>query len=385
LHGLTTILGDLTPGSPFTDLKAYPARRALADAINLEQPNLCFLDVGSSWDSAAGLITELASLDPTLPVVAISGGNDPDIILRSLRQGASEFLFQPFAMEQVGAALDRLHRLKGDSHRPVGELGKVFSVVPGKAACGGSTLAYNLAYQLRKLNAQRKLLLADLDMATGTLSFLLKLKSNYSFVDALTHASQMDDDLWKGLVVTHQGLDVVLCPDNPVENTPMHEAGAMIEYMRESYGVVVLDLPSPYGDWTEHICKLSDELILVTTNELPALHSTQKAIAHLERNGLDRSKIRLVVNRFDSNQGLDKGAIETALNLDVFQLAPNDVDAIQKSLLEGKPVASNSALGKSLVSIATRLDGERKAETKPKRQSLLSGIFSAFDGVLNKS
>src|SRR5207249_1420574 len=112
--------------------------------------------------------------DPTIPVVAISGGNDPDIILRSLRQGASEFLFQPFAIEQVGAALDRLHRLKGDSTRPSGDLGKVYCVVPGKGACGASTVACNIAYQFQKRNPQRKLLLADLDMSTGTVSFLLK-------------------------------------------------------------------------------------------------------------------------------------------------------------------------------------------------------------------
>src|SRR4051812_5165669 len=85
--GLTQILAELTPGSAFTDLKAYPARRALADTVAAEKPNLCFLDVGTSWDSAVALINDLTVVEPTMPVVAISSGNDPDIILRSLRQG----------------------------------------------------------------------------------------------------------------------------------------------------------------------------------------------------------------------------------------------------------------------------------------------------------
>src|SRR5215471_7061782 len=116
-HGLTTILADLTPGSSLSDLKVYPARRAFADAINVEKPTVCFLDVGSSWDSAAALMNEASAANPSLPVVAISGGNDPDVILRSLRQGASEFLFQPFAIEQVGAALERLSRSKGTDQK----------------------------------------------------------------------------------------------------------------------------------------------------------------------------------------------------------------------------------------------------------------------------
>jgi len=213
------------------------------------------------------------------------------------------------------------------------------------------------------------------------LSFLLKLKSSYSFVDALTHSSQMDEDLWKALVTQQQGVDVILSPENPVEAIPAQEAAAMIEYCRENYGAVILDTPSPYGEWVEHVAKLCDELMLVTTNELPALHSTQKAIAHLEREGIDRSRIKLVVNRYNPDLGLDREAIQTALNLEVFQVLPNDGDTIQKSLLEGKPVASSTSLGKQYVNMAHLLGG-RQAEVK--RQSLLSGIFNIFNGVLHK-
>ena len=53
-NSLTAILSELTPGSVVTDLKAYPARRTLSDLLEKEEPNLCFLDVGSSWDSARG-------------------------------------------------------------------------------------------------------------------------------------------------------------------------------------------------------------------------------------------------------------------------------------------------------------------------------------------
>jgi pilus assembly protein CpaE len=327
-------------------------------------------------------MNELNSVSASMPVVAISASTDPDLILRSLRQGASEFLFQPFAIDQVGAALDRLARIKLAANIQSSDMGKVYCIMPGKGACGATTLAFNLAFQLQRLNTAKKVLLADLDPATGTLSFVLKLKSSYSFVDALTHSSQMDEDLWRALVTQQQGVDVILSPENPVETIQTQEAAAMIEYSRENYGAVILDTAGPYGSWVEEIAKLCDELLLVTTNELPALHSTQRAIAHLERNGIERSKIKLVVNRFNSDLGLDRTAIQTALNLDVFQLLPNDTDTIQKSLLEGKPVASSTVLGKHFVNMAERLGG-READAK-RRRPLLSGIFSIFEGVLHK-
>jgi pilus assembly protein CpaE len=176
---------------------------------------------------------------------------------------------------------------------------------------------------------------------------------------------------------------VILSPENPVDAVQTHEAAAMIEYTRETYGAVILDTAGPYGDWSEELATLCDELILVTTNELPALHSTQRAIAHLENRGIERSRVKLVVNRFNPDLGLDRQAIQTALNMEVFQLLPDDTDAIQKSLLEGKPVASNSTLGKQLNAMAAKLGGgRRQAETK--RKPLLSGIFSIFEGILPK-
>jgi pilus assembly protein CpaE len=380
-HGLTAILAEVTPGSSFVDLKVYPARRALTEAVTTERPNLCFLDVGSSWDAAVTLINELSSMTPAIPVVAIDKSNDPDVILRSLRQGASEFLSQPFGLEHVGAALDRLKRIKVEANLHSRELGRVYCVIPGKGACGASTLACNLAFQLQRLNPKKKVLLADLDPTTGTLSFLLKLKSTYSFMDALAHSLQLDEDLWKALVTNQQGVDVILSPEGQVENIPTHEAAYMIEYSRENYGAVILDMAGAYGDWAIEMARLCDELILVTTNELPALHATQRAIANLERNDIDRSKIRLVVNRFNPNLGLDREAIEMALKLDVFQLLPSDSDSLQKALLEGKAVASSTALGKNFAALADRFGG-RQVETK--RPSLLSGIFSIFDGALHK-
>lgn len=383
-HGLTAILAEVTPGASFVDLKSYPARRALTEAINSEQPNLCFLDVGSVWDSATTVLTELNSINSSIPVIAISARNDPDLILRSLRQGATEFLFQPFAVEHIGTALDRLARLQLDANIQSRDLGKVFCIMPGKGACGATTVACNVAFQLQRLNPKKKVLLADLDPTTGTLSFLLKLKSSYSFVDTLVHSSQMDEDLWKALVTQQNGVDVILSPESPADTFPAKEAAAMIEYSRENYGAVILDMASPFGDWGGQVARLCDELLLVTTNELPALRSTQKAIAHLERNGVERSKIKLVVNRYNADFGLDRDAIQTALNMDIFQSLPNDSDTIQKSLLEGKPVAHSTSLGKQFASMADRLGGSSRAAEPKRRSSLLSGIFNVFQGVLNK-
>ena len=74
--------------------------------------------------------------------------------------------------------------------------------MPAKGGCGASTIASNLAYQMKR--GDKRILLADLDPLAGTLSFLLKIKSNYSFMDALARSHDIDADLWKAVVTSRQ-------------------------------------------------------------------------------------------------------------------------------------------------------------------------------------
>ena len=117
-------------------------------------------------------------------VIALLDGNDPDLILRCLRAGAVEFLIHPFTVEQVDAAFAKLGRLQGSGELQIREPAKLFAVMPAKGGCGGTTLAANLAFQMKRLGAKR-VLLADMDMLAGVLSFVLKIKSIYTLPDAL--------------------------------------------------------------------------------------------------------------------------------------------------------------------------------------------------------
>jgi Flp pilus assembly CpaE family ATPase len=99
---------------------------------------------------------------------------------------------------------------------------------------------------------------------------------------------------------------------------------------------VILDIPRPHSEWGLSLAKLCDELLLVTTNELPAVHATQGTIACLEHNGVDRNNIQLVANRYNAEIGLRSDSVETALELMAFQHLLSDYEGLQKALMEGR-------------------------------------------------
>jgi pilus assembly protein CpaE len=321
-------------------------------------------------------MSEASTWAPGLPVLALLPGNDPDLILQCLRQGASEFLIRPFTADQLRAALAKLSRTH--SAKPVRpeSSARLYCVMPGKGSSGATTVACNLACHLAR-SETGKVLLADMDPLTGTLAFLLKVKTSYSFLDALQHVASLDADLWKSLVTSWQGLDVLLSPENPVDGiTEACDPAPVMGYVRQSYSAAVLDTGGAFGDWNLSIARLCNEILLVTTNELAALHATQRVLAYLESNGVERAKVRLLVNRYRSDHGLAEGEIQTALRSQVFHMLPSDSESIQRALLDGKPALPTGKFGKSLAALAERLAGP----SRPKKSSgLFSGLFSRSD------
>lgn len=350
----------------------YLDGQGLQDLISGHSITLCFVDVGTDRELALGLVRAVS--ETGIPVVALHTANDPDLILSCLRQGAAEFLYTPFSAESFRTALDRLAKRAHSSRNRSG--GRVYGLMRGKSGCGSTTLACNLAFQLHALTSQ-KVLLADLDPLTGTIAFLLKLSSTYSFVHALTNSSRMDEALWRGMVTPSRGVDVLLSPETPADLVyEPQDVTAMITYWRQLYEFTILDIPGPHDEWGLSLAKSCDELLLVTTNELPAVHATQITLARLEFYGVSRSKIKLIVNRYNTDIGLSSEAIETALELKVFHDVPSDFGSLQKAMMEGKPVPAGTKVGKSIADLAEKLTGHTRT---PKKHSLFGDLFSIFE------
>jgi pilus assembly protein CpaE len=369
---LAPLLAEFLPFSPVIELKDYPTRSVLTEALEDQGCNLCFLDAESSRDWAQALLTDLAGMETRLPVVSIHSVNDPDYILRALRQGGTEFLVRPFSADTFLPVMERIASMFRGGHA---NCAKMCLVAPVKGACGATTLASNLALHWKRHGGKR-VLLADLDPLAGTVSFQLKLKQSYSFMDALSRGSQLDEDIWKGMVNTVGGIDVILAPEQPVHGIDeAHNAARILDFARGLYDVVVVDCGSVYGQWNLSLAKLCDDLLLVTTNELPALQASQRALAHLERQKVERSKIRVVVNRYAKDIGLTSDVIEAALHTDVYHIIPSEYEDVQRALVEGKLLQSSTPVGKAISDLVEKLAGKKARAPQPKSGSL-ANLFS---------
>jgi pilus assembly protein CpaE len=376
---LTPILAHGLPLAPVQAVNAYLNRRQLVDLLKTFEASICFLDVATSRKDAFDVIADLHALLPEVPVIAVLANNDPDVVLQCLRQGAADFLIRPFTTDQIDACVEKIARiLPPPGQRAVTGAGKVISVVPAKGAAGATTVACNLAFQCKRLGA-KKTLLADMDPLTGTIPFILKLKSTYSFLDVLQRQSTLDSDLWKQMVTVSNGVEVLLPPESfvdPIADLP--SAAPIIDYAQCTYEAVVLDCGNAFGTWNLSMAQLADEVLLVTSTDLPSLQAAQRVLTYFEQNRVEISKVKLVVNRSAKDIGLNAENMAKAFKGEIFQTLPNDTEAVQKSLMDGKPIPANTAIGKNFSSMADRLMNLKNRDTAKAsaKQGLFSSIFS---------
>ena len=375
---LKPLLSDHLTCVNIVEVTEYPRQDVLVDLLESQGTNLCLLDVASNREWALALISTLVQLNDAIPIVAVLAENDPDLILRCLRQGAMEFLLGPVTSDELVPILERIANQHPGGIGGGQDLGSVVCVMPAKGACGASTIACNLAFQAKR-GKKPKVLLADLDPYTGIQAFLLKVKAVYNFTEALTRSGNMDTDIWKGMVTHHHGIDVLLAPDKPAHGIDeLQDPSPIINFARQTYDHVVVDCGSPYGEWSISLARLCDTLLLVTTNELPAVQAAQRTLSYFDRNRVDRSKVRIVVNRYLREVGVTPEVIQAALHTEIFQTLPSEYEGLQVALVEGKPLTGSSPLSKGLTTLASRLNGKSAPAEDEKRSSSLGSLFSIF-------
>jgi len=339
-------------------LSQYPRTGAIAGVVAQHGSNVCFLELASHAEQALGLIPEAAA---TLPVVVLNPQKDADLILRCLRLGACEFLSDP-SLEQVRDVLERLERQHSPAEPQRNSV--AYCVIPGKPGSGASTIATYLAIEMKRAGVS-KVLLVDTDPVSGSIAFLLKLKPAFHLGDAIRDWSRMELDLWARLALPCQGIDILPAPENPATRLEIDPRAAvgLLAFWRKHYDAILLDVPWAHAGGSE-FAPLADSVLVVTTNELGALHATRRSLECLGGGMVDPARIKLVVNRYGLAFGLKREAVETALKMEPYALLRNDWDAVQTALLEGKPLPPGSPLAVGVRTLGERLLGKEKTIKK---------------------
>jgi len=334
------------------------------------KPSAAIVSLGANADQAIQLIQRLTAECPEMAVISAARETSADLILQSLRSGAREFLRLPIGAEELRMVLDRIGELCAKQVEAAKKTGRMTTVFSSKGGCGTSFIATNLA-----ASASVRTVLVDLNLESGDLPLFLGLDPKYSIADMVARHGRLDDRLISVFVTPYSAnLHLLAAPKevDPVDKIKPEHVFEVLQRLRESYDLVVLDPQHTFDAITLTALDQSNEIVLVLTLDIPAVRSAQRALKAFDRVGYPQTKVRILVNRWNKQVDLDLRQVEKLLARPVIGTLPSDYQTVVNSINMGTPLVtsdSRSKVAREIKRVAQALSSgtSQTPEPKPKR------------------
>lgn len=349
------------------------------------RPSAIIISLAHMGEPALKLVQRIVAECPRTAVICASRESSPDLILRSMRAGARDFLRLPIIEEELTTVIERTAEFSiehaDDEPRKRGHAIAVFS---SKGGCGTSLIATNLA-----LMQKTPTVLVDLNLQSGDLELLLGLKPKFSLADVVDNRDRLDDALLTNYLTPHsKNLSLLAAPikaESAEDIEPKHIYEVM-ELLRPRFDNIVIDTPHSFDPVTISALDHADQILVVLTLEIHAIRSTRRALEIFDRLGYSRKKIRLAVNRWSKNIELDQKQVEDFLGERVVGFIQSDYKAAVNSINLGQPLvdsAPNSKVTIDLQNLANKLfDGNiEPAPSLPNGKRSFNSIFRRQNGI----
>jgi len=309
------------------------------------RPNAAILTLGAQPETGLKFVERLAAECPATAIICASRDASPDLILRSLRAGAREFLRLPLIDGEFKTVLERTAEFCAGQPEAPKKRGRVVAVFSSKGGCGTSFIATNLAASM-----SGPTVLVDLNLQAGDLALFLGLDPKFSIADLIENRARVDDSLLKSYLTPYTAnLSLLSAPreaDSADDIEPEH-IFEVIEILRERHEYVVIDPQHTFDAITLAALDQVDDILLVVTLDIPSIRSAQRALAIFDRLGYPRHKVRIVVNRWSKQIDIDLREVERYLGQSAMGFVQSDYRTAVNSLTSASRSSPASLLQKS--------------------------------------
>jgi pilus assembly protein CpaE len=352
------------------------------DIIRKHLPEMAIIGMDTAKpETSIGAIAAIAKDFPSLYLVAISGRSDSDLILRTIRAGAHDFLCKPVQESDLKAAAEKAAKLKSTRKESAGKGGKILSIFSNKGGNGTTTIAVNLADALARRSG-KKIAVVDLVLSHGDVTMFFNVNPSYSIMDLAKNAEKADYEFLHTLLIRH-ACGVYVLADPPLveeaEQISASQVRDVLTTLRSMFDYIIVDTPHQFDERTLTALEMSDIVLLVSLLNLPSLKNTQKCLELFSRIGLRDERVRLLLSRYLPNDEIPKESIEGIMNCPVFFSIPNDYPTVISSVNRGKllsEIAPDKEITKSFDQMAELLEGAEPKKAAPeKKKGILESIF----------
>lgn len=324
-----------------------------------EKPNIVFIDLSDNVDLGIETIEKITYKNNYSVIFVCSSNINTEIVLRSMRAGAREFLTKPVMFEDLNSAIKKV-KIFVDSNEG-SSTGQIISVFSNKGGIGKTTIATNLALKLTEITDKR-VCLVDLNLQLGDVSTFLDINPSFDISYVVTHLSRIDESFLLSSLEKYKDKELYILADPPnveqAEEISSEDITSILSILKDMFAYVVVDTSSSFDIKTLSCLDISDSILLVSMVNLPSIRNCQRCMELFQRLEYRKEKIKLVVNRHIEDDEITVDDVEDALGHEVYWKIPNSYFSVMSAINKGVPVSSvapNSVIDDSFTDLAAKL------------------------------
>jgi len=318
------------------------------------------IDIDSDPDHVLYELGKIAFGNPQIRFIVLSREFSEKLVLQAMQAGARHFMRK----SSIAGELDKvIEHLLVQEAEPIVQLGDVVTVLSCSGGSGATTVAVNVATELR-LNSSKSALLVDLDPHYGSVASYLGLKGNYGIAHILNRDGPIDRHLIQSVGVSYmEGLDVLLSPAvaEADKTQPLNYRNLLkaLTACRESHRYVVVDAPRLPVQAIEDMASISRVVIVVFQLTVRDVAYANSLIRSLTEHGMLREQIVPLANRV-RHRGpmLRLEDSQRAIGSSSLVRIRSDWTKAMKSVNQGQPlahIAKRSRLRRDFRKLAARI------------------------------
>ncbi|MBF0707918.1 AAA family ATPase [Alkalihalobacillus hwajinpoensis] len=361
-------------------LKSFHLLEDLFHQLERMPHTILFLKANTAYN-VYDLCQEISVKFPSTYLVIIVPENMENT-KKAMRVGASNMLTYSSDSEEINEVIIQAQSFvkqranqKGSAHPHLQKKNsRVMAVCSSKGGVGKTTLSVNLANAFVKDG--KSVVILDANFQFGDVSMYVDLKPKRSVYEWVKEGVERERYGIENYLTHHSsGVAILATPPRPefFEIITEDHLELAVSELRKSYDVILIDTPTYISEIHLKSLMLCDDILLVTTGDLPVLRNTKLYLDMLESLQLNE-KVKIILNRDSKHRVIEVKRMESILQEPVYVSLPDQGVHIATTINEGLPLVmknGRNAFSKGMFILAHQLiPVSSEVEKKPKRFAL---------------
>jgi len=343
-----------------SDIEVVGTARTGREAVQLTEelkPDVILMDINMPDMDGISATELIRQRNPVSQIIILSVQGDPNYMRRAMLAGARDFLTKPPMADELISAVRRAGEMARQERLKTMQTtasvttvaqpalgagtadGRIIMVYSPKGGTGVTTIAVNLAVTLN--NDETRVVLVDGNLQFGDVAVFLNEQGKNTILDLAPRSDELDPEVVEGVMIKHasSGLRVLAAPSKPehADHVNSDQFSKLIKYLRQVYPYVVVDTSHMLNDITLAALDACDVLVLVVTQDIPAVKNVRLFLDLMNTIGVQRERLCFIMNKYDKRISITPEKIGENLKQPIVSVIPFDERIVIPSVNRGVP------------------------------------------------